>query len=76
VSVWKYIPVATFAQTSGTGRCLASARTAAVSRDRGVPQLVSGDIEADGAVARLTQETASPAGAAGHIDAYRSPANA
>ena len=42
----------------------------------GVPQLVSGDIEADGAVARLAQETASPPGAASHIDAYNSPASA
>src|SRR6185437_4073110 len=40
----------------------------------GVPQLVSGDIEAYGAVARLAQETASPPGAAGHVEAYRSRA--
>ena len=74
MSVWTYIPVADVRGRVRHREAPGVGPHGGGQPGPGEPQLIGGDIEPDGAVARLAQEPAGTPGAAGHVEAYRSAA--
>ena len=74
MSVWTYIPVSDVRGRVRHWEAPGVGSHGSGQAGPGEPQLISGDIEPDGAVACVAEYPAGTPGAAGHVQAHRTVA--